>query len=77
MSAARGAPTASNIIEVDTCAQTNSGRRASVMPGARKATTVVRKLVEAMIPLIAQIIRLTVQRSTPRPGLKAFWVSGG
>ena len=39
------------------------------MPGARRAMIVVRKLVEAMIPLIAHTMMLIAQKSTPRLGL--------
>jgi len=77
MAPASGAPTASSRTEVEICAQTKSGSRVRVMPGARRATTVVRKLVEAMIPLSAQMIRLKAQRSVPRLLLYAFSVRGG
>jgi hypothetical protein len=66
MAAASGAPTTSSKIEVETCAHTKRGRRVSFIPGARRATIVVRKLVEAMMPLIAQTMMLIAQKSTPR-----------
>ena len=47
------------------------------MPGARRATIVVRKLVEAMMPLMAQTMMLIAQKSTPRLlAWYAFSVSG-
>ncbi len=75
--AAMGAPTTSSRIEVEIWAQTKSGSRLSFMPGARSAMIVVRKLVEAMIPLTAQMKMLSIQRSTPVPGLNLSSVRGG
>ena len=77
MAAASGAPTTSSRIEVEICAHTNRGSRVSFMPGARSATIVVRKLVEAMMPLMAQTMMLNAQKSTPRLcDWYAFSVSG-
>ena len=77
IAAARGAPTIRSRIEVEICAHTKSGRRENRIPGARRATIVVRKLVEAMIPLIAHTMMLSAQKSTPKVWwLKAFSVSG-
>ena len=69
IAAASGAPTTSSRIEVEIWAQTKRGRRENLIPGARRATIVVRKLVEAMIPLIAQTMMLSAQKSTPREWL--------
>ncbi len=77
MAAASGAPTTRSRIEVEICAQTKSGRRENRMPGARRAMMVVRKFVEAMMPLIAQTMMLIAQKSTPRLWFwYAFSVSG-
>ena len=72
MAAASGAPTMSSRIEVEICAHTNSGRRENRMPGARRATIVVKKLVEAMIPLIAHTMMLIAVPT----GIKFFnWIA--
>ena len=75
--ATSGEPTIRSRIEVEICAHTNRGKRVSFMPGARSATIVVRKLVEAMIPDTPQTARLRIQRSTPLPGLNLISVRGG